>query len=602
MRRISFVALALLSLLGAGTAQAAAISGTVTDATTGGRLPAMVVRAYTAAGFDAGAATSDSNGRYILSLPAGDYRILAYDQNGVYATTFAGNADSFETSSVLNITNVDVPNYNFALRLAGYITGRVSSPSDVIPQAVVAAYNLSGTRRGFTVADDNGNFQLVVPPGKYKVVAYDDSKHYAPQFFQNASSFASATIIEVAQSETAPRADVLLPVAGRITGFVVDRTTGEPVGGLIISAYDEDGSLVTTQQMAADQFDLALAAGTYRLVVADITHRYAPEFYGGAEAFADSTPVAITAGGLQLGLRFDVSPAGHISGRVVKPDNTPLPNISVAAYFTDGVLRATAQSGIDGAYQIDVPPGSFKLVAYDNALAYAPKFYQQAADFATSTVLTIASGQTVTADFAMNIGGNFAGTARDAVTNVPVAGIDIAAYSADGTRVASALTDSDGRYRIVVPAGAYRLIASDDSLRYVTTFVGAKAFETSMETAVAAGAVATMNFQLQRGILFSGTVTDVAQRPVSGVDIAILDLDGNRVATARSQNGRFNVVLAPGTYKLFAADPERRYAVSFYNGARSFAAATALTIRNDVPPAPITFILAPAPRRRAVGR
>jgi len=137
----------------------------VTDAASGGRLSSMVVRAYTAAGLDVSATTSDSAGRYTLGLPQGDYRILAYDQNGVYATSFGPNADSFETAPILHLTATDVANYNFALPVGGSISGAVTAAGGSVSQAVVAVYNLSGTRRGFTAADSSGNYSIVVPPG-----------------------------------------------------------------------------------------------------------------------------------------------------------------------------------------------------------------------------------------------------------------------------------------------------------------------------------------------------------------------------------------------------------------------------------------------------
>jgi len=589
-------------LICAGTAGAASISGVVTDASTTLRLSSMVVRVYAATGEDIGVlTTTDSNGRYVLGLPSGDYRILAYDLNGVYATSFAGDAESFETSSVLKAA-ADVNNYNFALRPGGTVTGRVLSSSGPISQAVVAAYNLSGTRRGFTTADAKGNYTIVLPAGTYKLVAFDSTNQFAPLFYRFASSFDSALPVDVVERRAVAAVDFVLPRAGRLTGFVVDADTGAPVAGMLVSVYGDDGALVAWQQMKADQFDLAVEPGSYRLVVADITHQYAPSFFGGAASFNESELVSVGAGELRAGLRFEVGPAGHVSGRAWNASGDSLANITVAAYNVDGSLRTSGRTGTSGEFQIDLPPGVFKLVAFDEALVYAPQFYAAAADFRSATEVTIAAGEDVPAEFRMEVGGNFAGVAKDAGTNAPLAGITVAAYNSTGDLIASATTDSAGEYRLVVPAGTYRLAAFDTALRYAAGYAGgATAFEPSVETTVVAGSVADIDFSLMTGIFFFGSVIDAAQRSITGVDVAVLDPSGNRVATARSLNGGFNVVLLPGTYKLLAVDPQQRYLFSFFNGAQTLAAATPLQISRDSPPPSVTFILARATRRRAAG-
>ncbi|MGZ4808139.1 MAG: hypothetical protein ACXV7D_02320 [Thermoanaerobaculia bacterium] len=596
-RCLALVATASVAL----SANAAAISGVVTDFGSGRRLPSMIVSVYTASGIDAGIlVTTDSNGRYAIGLSRGDYRILAYDQNGVYATSFAGDAESFETSPALKVADADIPEYNFALRLGGTVTGRVVSGSGLVSGAVVAAYNLSGTRRGFTTADAAANYSIVLPPGRYKLVAYDDGKVYAPAFYSFAATFDAATEVEAVAGRATPAIDFSLLRAGRLTGFVVDTDTGAAVSGLIIAVYDQSGSLVTTQQMTKDQFDLALAPGTYRLVVADPTHQYAPEFFGGAPTFDQSTPLTIGSSELRSGVEFQVVRAAHIRGRIVNISEAPLKDITVAAYNLDGSLRTSVKSGVDGAYQLDVPTGLYKIVLFDEGLVYAPQFYSAASDFQSATAIVADIQQDLSLNFRMAAGGNITGIAKDDSTKATLASVTVGAYDAAGQLVASGKTNDAGAYKLVVPDGSYRLVASDPSLRYAAGYTGgASAFELSPETHVQAGSVSNVDFNLAIGVLVTGTVTDMAQHLVTGVDIAILDLNGNRVATARSLSGRFEVVLLPGTYKLAALDPQNRYLVSFYDGVSTLEGAKPVTIQKGTSPPPIGFILAPAPKRRA---
>ena len=96
---LAFLLLCLLS----APAAAATVSGTVSSATTNLRLEGKVVAAYDATGTLRGSATTDIGGSYVLTLPGGSYRLLAYDPLGTYATGFYNNAESFETSELVDL-------------------------------------------------------------------------------------------------------------------------------------------------------------------------------------------------------------------------------------------------------------------------------------------------------------------------------------------------------------------------------------------------------------------------------------------------------------------------------------------------------------------
>ena len=602
-RRSTDALVLVFAVLLAANGQAAKITGTVTDVANGGRLSSMVVRLYTPEGIEAGSeATTDSNGKYQISTSNGAYRILAFDPNGLYATSFQNGADAFELSPTLAV-NGDVSGVDFGLQVGGTVSGRVQREDQGgIPQAVVAVYNLSGTRRAVTTTDGTGNYSIVLPPGQFKIVAYDNTKFYATEFYNNAPSFSTASLVTINPRTTFGPANFTLPRAGRVSGFVVDRGSFAPVPGLFISAYDEDGTIVGSQQMTTEQFDLALAPGTYRLVVSDPNHIFAPAFYGSATSFDESTPIAVTGGSVQSGTRIEVDVAGHITGHVFSSNNAPIPGINVSAYNANGSLRSTVTANITGLYQLDVPAGSFKVLAYDSNLVYAVRYFVQASNFESANLVSVATRQTVTADLRMDVGGTFTGTVRDALTNTVISGITVAAYNDSGQFVSSGDTDASGVYKVVVPAGAYHLAAFDMALRYATTYAGSNAYETSQEIAVASGASSPVNFTLTPGVVFSGTVKDVAGRPVSGVEVAILNSDGLRAATAHAENGSFSTAVIPGTYKLFASDANGRYVVTFYNRASSFATATPVTVTKDSSPPTVAFVLSPAGRHRAVGR
>ena len=65
----------------------------------------------------------------------------------------------------------------------------------------VAAYNEDGSRRGFTMTGSAGSYTLVLPPGTYRVAAYDETAVYAVQFFRDRNSFETADRITITLSD-----------------------------------------------------------------------------------------------------------------------------------------------------------------------------------------------------------------------------------------------------------------------------------------------------------------------------------------------------------------------------------------------------------------
>ena len=87
--------------------------------------------------------------------------------------------------------------------------------------------------------------------------------------------------------------------------------------------------------------------------------------------------------------------------------------------------------------------------------------------------------------------------------------------------------------------------------------------------------------------------------PLSGIQIGALDLTGNRVATAMSKDSAFDLVLAPGTYKLLATDPLQRYYATFYNSAYTLAAATPIVVPSNGVSTSINLLLVRQARHRS---
>jgi hypothetical protein len=572
----------------AAAANAATVTGRVTDAETSTALPSMTVAAYTPGGVLHATATTDSAGRYNLTVVAGTYRVLAYDNAGVYATTFFNDADSFEATPNL-VASGDVANVNFALRRGGTVSGTVSPATGSADGITVAAYNLNGTRRAFTQTNVTGAFNLVLAPGNYKLVAFDAGGTLWPEFYSQQPSFASANVLAVAAGRTTTIA-FRLDVASHLIGSVVDVATNQSIADITVTAYEVSGNAISSAITdASGRFDVRAPAGSFRLVAADPKRAYATAYFGGT-TFPGAPTIDVGAGQTRNNLRITMQRGGAITGRVTNSGAVPV-GVTVAAYDRDGTLQVKTQSDASGNYVLVLPPGDYRIAAYDESLVYATQFYSAQNVFRFATPIHVEAGLTIAGiNVALPRGARIAGSVLDSSTNVPVLGITVAAYDSNGDFVTSAATNGAGQYELVVPAGSYRLLAFDDALRYATAFAGGTSYENSPYFVERADSNERIDFRITRGVRVTGSVTDAAGVGLSGISITALDASGNRVGSAATNRGTFQIVLLPERYRFLASDPQARYAAAY--------SASSVVVSAGANPS-VSFVLAPLQRRRS---
>jgi len=566
----------------------------------------MIVAAYSVAGSQRGSATTDPAGRYTLDLSAGDYRVLAYDPNGTYATTFFGDAQSFETSPVLTVS-ANISGVNFVPRRGGTVQGSVFdiAASTPIDGATVAAYNISGTRRGFTHADASGVYSLILPPGLYRIAAYDDAGIFSARFYLDQNTFASATNVRVGAGQTTNGIHFHLERAAQFNGVVTDFDTQGPLPDMSVIAYTEDGvALATTSTDVNGLFQLRVPAGSYKIVATDPRMTFATGFFADARSFSEEPTVSVSQSENRADVNLVLHRAGSVVGTVSDASGQILQRMTVAAYNDDGSQRVTAHSDINGGYLLALPPGTFRIAAYDEALVYAHQFYDHQITLRAATSLTVSSTQIIDhVNFSLDRGARVSGVITDSSDGAVTQGITVAAYDGDGNRLGSAITSASGTYSLVVPAGIYKFVAYDDGLRYATAYTDhAATYEEAPMMTVAADSPATLDFTVTSGFRLSGTVVDARRVPVDGVQIAALDMQGRHVATTTATDGSFDVILLPNTYKLHVTDPQGRFYDLYFNSASSLGAADTVVIEQGKLLSPITFIVVAKQRRRAAGR
>lgn len=480
----------LFALLIATAASAATISGTVSPAS------GMVVAAYDAGGNFVTQAATNSSGQYSLTVNPGSYHVLAYDPTGVYATSYYADAESFETSTLLNVTG-NLTNINFSLVKAGFFAGTVTSQGGTpLAGITVAVYNTDGTRRGFTQTDAAGHYVLVVPPGMYVLVAFDNTLKYVTTFYNNHETFETADRLLVVAEQTIP-ANFALAEAVHITGTVTS-SNGAPLENIVVDAYNSNGTVTGTTTTASGQYNLSLRSGTYRLVFEDPNGIYATNYYPNASSFAASAVVTAPATNVNATMTL----AGHLTGTVKSSSGAPLSNVIVAAYNLDGTVR-TATFAVNGQYTLVVPAGTYKIVAFDTSGQYANAYLNGAVSFETESGITVAASQTISGlDLTMATGATVTGTVIDSASGQPIAGILVDAYDANGFHITRVASSATGAFTLVLPPGTYKFVASDPLERYAPYFYnGAASFDAATAVPLSSGQSVSATFRMSIAVV-----------------------------------------------------------------------------------------------------
>jgi Carboxypeptidase regulatory-like domain len=342
--------LLVLTVLAAApvAAQTAFISGAVAAAASSAPLVGITVAAYGSNGLPVTTTSTDASGHYTLAVSVGTYRLLAYDLDGIYATSYYSNSTSYETSAQLSVT-ANLTGVDFQMVRGFTVSGRVvASAGTPLTGIVVAAYNGDGSRRGFQKTNGSGTYGLVLPPGTYRFVAYDETLNYATSFYRGQTSFEAATPVSVS-SAAVSGIDFSLPLAAKVTGSALDRGTRAPLVSLSVEAHAPAGDLVYSTTTDGDgRFTMALAPGDYKFLAFDAAKHYAVSYFSDANSFASAPSFHLTAGQAFSGIDFLMSPVPPPSSRttIFVPAAANGPGANGTYYQTDVWVSNPSASAI----------------------------------------------------------------------------------------------------------------------------------------------------------------------------------------------------------------------------------------------------------------
>ena len=383
-------------------------------------------------------AVGDQHGRFHAEgLSAGTYRVEA--QAPGHAKAAVARAQVPSTAEVV-----------LELSASGFIEGTVTG-ADGKPAAGAQIAAVGGAGLVTGLATEQGTFSIEVDPHSFKVSAQKGHE----------SATLEAPVV-VTAGQTARGIALQLGPSPAIEGTVVTSIAGAPIANakVTISPYRGEGQAGLAVSDAAGRFTAELPPGSYD--VATTADGYSPDMRRGVTLQATQ----------RFPLRIDLQGVGAIEGIVKTASGQPVVGAVVNALTMEGGRRGTqiqaalqanagsppeVRTGEGGRFRLDgLTPGRARLSGH-----------RDGANLGDSQSVDVPEGGTVQAELTLRdegvltgrVGTKSGGPLKTAVTvrAVPTGG---AMMILGPGGIASADTDANGVYRLVLPAATYNLMAS----------------------------------------------------------------------------------------------------------------------------------------------
>ncbi len=392
-------------------------------------------------------------------------------------------------------------------------------------------------------------------------------------------------------------------VAGVISGMVTDSSGTNKLNGILVEVYRvQPSSWPFVNSGTTDtngHYSISFTgAGDYVVRFSDPARNYIDQFYNHADSFFTATSIPMTITGTNAGINALMDEVSRITGTVYDSDNvTPLSGIYVVAYryseeFMDWEEMASTSSDVDGNYELDgLTPDYYRVSFRDFTGLYLSGWYADARSVETADDVEVPLSTTVPGiNVALSIASRISGTVLDSLTEAPLEGISVSAYTWNGfswAMAGSAGTDENGDYEIGgLAEGIYRVQFVDGNGSYVN-LVYYNAFDLDAGSDIDVGEAANVSGIDAAMIIsssISGTVSTTNLVPLANVEVSALRWNGFDWIVAAvgytSEAGLYQIGgLAPGTYRMqFDGALDYGFPLWYYEQSLDLDSATDITI------------------------
>ncbi|MBN2005887.1 MAG: carboxypeptidase regulatory-like domain-containing protein [Anaerolineae bacterium] len=480
------------------------------------------------------------------------------------------------------------------LLAAGKAGGQAEPPDDVagIPPTVAPqpyttfqlalAPNLPAGMRGRLLSQLRAQY-----PGNVTQVSQLGVRVTAPSGAQ-ADLRSLPGVAFVAEINTATATPARIMANGVITGVITEEGSGIPLDGVGACTYRPNPYYYDCQNSdATGVYSISLQAGVYQVAFYPQDLHIA-EYYDNIPLteYDNVTPVTVYDDTVTPNINAELALGVAISGQVTaEATGDPIQNAYILIEGQNNYY-ASDSSDINGAYSTisGLPQGEYRVSF--SASGYAMEYYDDAYLPTQAMLLAVTTTHRLGINAALAAAATISGTVTG---DGPLENIYINAYYGDSNQNAGyTLTDSQGRYQIgSLGPIAYKLWFSDNSGEYITEWHLDKANWTEADLiTLTAGMTTTIDAQLTKGGVFSGTVTNEnGGAPLEDISVTAYDAVSSvyKGSATTDAAGVYQIKrLATGTYKLYFQDDFGRYIGEYYNNKGNFDAADPLTITTSM--------------------
>jgi hypothetical protein len=519
-------------------------------------------------------------------VPAG-WRVLAHPVDGSAPRATTTDADG-------------------VFRFADGLEGRVAVlvlPPDAVTDDGEAAPNDGALRRGnpaggrlVTLAPERETI-IVLPltPNESAAPTFD-FKLYKGEWWNDKPSEEAADILML--NDEGAGANINFELAeggGTISGRVTRDSNGEPLAGLIVTAFGLDKGIFS--------FDRTDAQGFYRVTgipvddyfvgvnvgFVGLDDDYVGEYFDNQATTFGATEVAVSEGMDSPNVNFALALGGSISGRVTAEAGgagVEFALVTATSVSTGQTLLALTDG--DGDFTLRrMLAGEWKVRAGSTGNLVG-EYWNNQSTFEMATPVVVTSGGTVSGiNMALAAGGIIRGVVLNQANSQPVADALVIAERPSDLYSATALTDETGSYEITaLPPGDFRVSVPEFSQWYNN--------KSSPETAdllTITAATTHENINFSGFPLFescnlppedvatvSGTVRDHNNDPIAFAEVGLyVDFFGTPLQiyfTETDASGNYTIeCVNPATYLIRAVVPFSSYLAEWYNNSPTQAGA-----------------------------
>jgi hypothetical protein len=190
------------------------------------------------------------------------------------------------------------------------------------------------------------------------------------------------------------------PVEEGISGVVTDATSGDGLGGVVVTLMKANPSWVlagTTTTGANGSYSFTgLEPGTYSARFYDPSGVHERLWWNSRPTYKTADPIVLQPGGsVTASQALGAAPTGQIVGRAQTTAPAGIPNIHVALYTQNDGFWGATNTGPLGYFQFNgVPAGNYYIQYTDPSGHYLSQWYNFKLLFWNANIVTVGSGTT----------------------------------------------------------------------------------------------------------------------------------------------------------------------------------------------------------------